>query len=146
MDGRQSNSWVILEKTITIPKNKKDILLEHAKNQFPNESSALLFGKRDDGSFLVSEIFLTQNQKSSPIEFTIANEDLINAYQEAERLGLDVIGIFHSHPHSAAIPSATDRKYMETNPVVWVIFSNKDDIMNAYILESDIVKVSLNIS
>jgi Predicted metal-dependent protease of the PAD1/JAB1 superfamily len=36
---------------------------------------------------------------------------------------MDVIGIFHSHPNSDAYPSNTDKKFMQSNPVVWIIYS-----------------------
>jgi len=134
-----------LQKTVTISKDHRNTLISHAKKQFPNESCALLFGTEENGSFQISDVFLTQSSGPSPREFTIANEDLIRGYNEAERLDLDVIGIFHSHPHSEAAPSQTDRKYMEVNPVVWVIFSNKYEDLKAYVLESDIVAVPVKI-
>lgn len=132
-----------MQKTITIPEKHKEALTEHAEKYFPNESCALLFGRADDGGFIVEDVFLAENAEESQSNFTIANDDLIRGYGEAERRALDVVGIFHSHPHSEAVPSPTDRKYMETNPVVWVIFSNKFDDMKAYVMESDVIQVKI---
>jgi len=39
-----------------------------------------------------------------------------------------------------------DIKYMEINPVPWVIFSNVDNQFKAYILESEIIQLVLTIS
>lgn len=130
-----------LEKTLTITKNQKQVLIEHAKKHAPNESCALLFGKEDSGTYTVKDVFLASNADRSPINFTIPNEELLRGYQEAESKNLDVIGIFHSHPHSRAVPSETDRKFMEVNPVVWVIFSNEFGVFEAYILDSEIRSV-----
>jgi proteasome lid subunit RPN8/RPN11 len=134
-----------LEKTLFITKSQKQVLTEHARKHAPNESCALLFGKEEPNSYTIKEVFLASNTDNSPINFTISNEELLKGYQEAEQKKLDVVGIFHSHPHSEAIPSATDRKFMEINPVVWIIFSNKSDSFAAYILESGIKPVSVKI-
>jgi proteasome lid subunit RPN8/RPN11 len=87
---------------------------------------------------------LAKNTDNSPINFTISNEELLQGYQEAEQKKLDVIGIFHSHPYSEAIPSLTDKKFMVVNPVIWVI-SNKHDEFMAYILESSVIQVPVKI-
>ncbi len=144
MDDRISHSRIRLE-TLVITDSQKQVLVEHAKNHAPNESCALLFGKEKNHEYTVKEVFLTTNQDTSPINFTISNEELLKGYKDAERKHLDVIGIFHSHPHSEAVPSLTDKKFMEINPVVWVIFSNKSQSLEAYILESEIRTVPIKI-
>lgn len=146
MDERNSYCRIRLEKTIVITKNQKQVLVEHAKKHAPNESCALLFGKEDAHTYTVKDVFLTDNTENSPIKFIISNEALLKGYKEAENKNLEVVGIFHSHPHSKAVPSATDKKFMEINPVVWVIFSNKFDTIEAYILESEIKPVSVKIA
>jgi [CysO sulfur-carrier protein]-S-L-cysteine hydrolase len=134
-----------LQKTIILSQSQKQILIDHAKKCAPAESCALLFGKEEYNTSTVKEIFLTKNTENSPVNFTISNEELLRGYQEAERNGLDVIGIFHSHPHSEARPSSTDKKFMMINPVVWVIFSNVQDQLNAFVLESEISPVLIKI-
>ncbi len=135
-----------MQKTITLTKNQKQILIEHAVKSAPNESCALLFGNENPNTCTVKDIFLTENTERSPINFTISNEELLAGYKEAERKGLDVIGIFHSHPHSEARPSSTDKKFMTVNPVIWVIFSNIQSELNAFVLESDIIPVKVEIT
>ncbi|MEM3065245.1 MAG: M67 family metallopeptidase [Candidatus Nitrosotenuis sp.] len=134
-----------LTKSIIITKSQRQSLVEHAKKNAPNESCALLFGRENENSYTVEEIFFATNKDRSPINFTISNEELILGYQEAERKKLDVVGIFHSHPHSEPVPSATDRKFMQVNPVVWVIFSNKSDSFAAYLLESEVEPIAVKI-
>lgn len=133
-------------KEIVLTKNQVRTLEKHAKECTPNESCAILFGISGNEQILVREVFLTKNIENSPVNFTIANEELIKAYDDAEKRLLDVIVIFHSHPASVAYPSATDMKYMEINPVPWIIFSNLDNEFKAYIFDSGIVHVPLKIS
>lgn len=121
------------------------ILSKQAKKQIPNESCALLFGKTENDNLVVKELFLTNNTEKSPVNFTISNEQLIQAYQEAEDKKMEVVGIFHSHPNSEPYPSSTDNKFMKINPVVWLIFSCQSNNFKAYILDSDIVEVPIKI-
>ena len=65
--------------------------------------------------------------------FSIAPDQLLGAYRAAERRGLEVIGIFHSHPASGAAPSDTDMRFMRTNPVVWVIYSGQTKEFRAHV-------------
>lgn len=125
--------------------NQIELLTNHAKKNIPNESCALLFGKIENGCFNVKDVFLTKNIENSPVNFTISNDELLAAYGEAEKRSLEVIGIFHSHPDSVAYPSATDKKFMEINPVPWIIFSGKNKEFKAYIFESEVTPMSLEI-
>ena len=134
-----------MQKSLVLLQNHIELLTSHAKKNIPNESCAILFGKIENENFAVKDIFLAKNIEDSPVNFTISNDELIMAYSEAEKRNLEVIGIFHSHPDSIAYPSLTDKKYMEINPVPWVIFSNKKNEFKAYIFESEIMPVSLEI-
>ncbi len=126
---------------IIISQADKKILTDHAENEKPFESCAILFGKDD----IISEVFLTKNIEESPINFTISNEQLIEGYKVAEEKKMQVIGIFHSHPNSDAYPSNTDKKFMQSNPVAWVIYSGINKNFKAYFLESDIIEIPIEI-
>lgn len=134
-----------LHKEIIFLKNHIDILRKHAMENAPNESCAILFGKNENERFITKEVFLTKNIEQSPVSFTISNDELIKAYGQAEKKTLEIIGIFHSHPDSAAYPSTMDQKYMEINPIPWVIFSNLSDEFKGYILESAVVSVLVRV-
>ena len=138
MDGRNYKRRIDLQKII-LSQSIKKILTQHAENENPNESCALLYGNDET----VSEIFLTKNIEESPVNFTISNEQLIEGYKIAEEKKLQVIGIFHSHPNSEAYPSSTDKKFMHSNPVVWIIYSGVNKNFKAYVLESDVVEISI---
>jgi proteasome lid subunit RPN8/RPN11 len=140
LDDRKSYSRINLQKSLVLLQNHIERLTNHAEKNIPNESCAILFGKIENETFNVKDVFLTKNIENSPVNFTISNDELL-----AEKRKLEVIGIFHSHPDSIAYPSWTDKKYMEINPVPWVIFSNKNKEFKAYIFESEIMSVLLEI-
>jgi len=124
---------------IILKQSDKKLLSQYSENQKPNEACAILFGKNNE----VLDIFLTENIEESSVNFTISNEQLIEGYKIAEDKKMDIIGIFHSHPNSDAFPSNTDKKFMQSNPVTWVIYSGINKNFRAFILESDSVEIQI---
>ena len=130
---------------IVLAQKEKNKLVTHAISEQPNESCAMLFGKKIGDNWNVKEVFLTQNIDDSQTNFTISPEELLKGYQIAEKNQLEVVGIFHSHPNSDAIPSNTDKKFMQNNPVPWIIFSGVNNDLKAYLLDSTIIEIQIKI-
>ena len=128
---------------LVLTEAQRQLLSKEALRASPNESCALLFGKKENNKMVIKEVFLAKNIEESPVNFTISNEQLIHGYKEAEEKGLDVIGIFHSHPNSEPYPSTTDKKFMEINPVAWVIFSDISKGFKAYMYEFDTIEIPI---
>ena len=122
-----------------------------AKESYPVEACAVLEGTLtliDDESSEranVLGIVPMRNADESIYTFRIDTNDLINTYQEISSRNMEVIGIFHSHS-SKAYPSLTDRKYMELNPVVWLIYSTLSQNFSAYILDDIVIQIRLEFS
>ena len=130
-------------ESIVLAQKEKDKLVTHAISEQPSESCAMLFGKKVGDNWNVKEVFLTQNIDGSQTNFTISPEELLKGYQIAEKNQLEVVGIFHSHPNSDAIPSNTDKKFMQNNPVPWIIFSGVNNDLKAYLLDSDVIEIPI---
>ena len=130
---------------IILTKVQKQILSNHADKERPNESCAILLGTENNGQSKVEKIFLTKNTDQSPVNFTISAEQRLEADKMEKELKLKIIGIFHSHPDSEPYPSSTDKKFMDLNPVTWVIFSGITKEFKAYVLESEISEISIEI-
>ena len=130
-------------ESIVLAQKEKDKLVTHAISEQPSESCAMLFGKKVGDNWNVKEVFLTQNIDDSQTNFTISPEELLKGYQIAEKNQLEVVGIFHSHPNSDAIPSNTDKKFMQNNPVPWIIFSGVNNDLRAYLLDSDVIEIPI---
>jgi len=132
-------------ESVVLAQKEKDKLVIHAISEQPSESCAMLFGKKIGDNWNVKEVFLTQNIDDSQTNFTISPEELLKGYQIAEKNQLEVVGIFHSHPNSDAIPSNTDKKFMQNNPVPWIIFSGVNNDLKAYLLDSTIIEIQIKI-
>lgn len=123
-------------KTISLTAAQVRQLSEIAKDALPNESCAFLLGHDDK----VVKILPMRNIDESPVTFSIDPAELLHAYNLAESKGMQVIAIFHSHP-AKPWPSSTDIKFMEINPVVWVIYSTTESQLKAFVYnDEDFVK------
>ena len=132
-----------MEKIIKISESLRKNLELHANEQNPYEACAILLGNKDEKIWEATEIFLTENIEKSEINFTVSNEQLLEGYKMAEEKGLDVVGIFHSHPKSLPSPSNTDIKFMKGNPIPWIIYSGLTKEMKAYLLDSEIIQIAI---
>jgi proteasome lid subunit RPN8/RPN11 len=79
-------------------------LVAHAKAGYPNEACALLAGR--DGS--VERVYALPNAEASPTFYVVEPKGQLRAMTEMDDLGLDLVGIFHSHVATEAYPSRTD--------------------------------------
>jgi proteasome lid subunit RPN8/RPN11 len=120
---------------ISLTAGQIEQLASIAKDALPNESCAFLLGK----NVRVAEILPMRNADESAVTFSIEPQELLRAYDLAESKRLQVIGIFHSHPAKPA-PSGTDRKFMEINPVVWLIYSTTEQKFRAYVHDDDDIR------
>ena len=132
-----------MQKKILLPKVFRQSLEQHANVQSPLEACAILFGTSNDKTWETTDIFLTENIDKSEVNYTISNKQLMEGYTIAEDKGLDIVGIFHSHPNSQPSPSNTDIKFMKGNPVPWIIYSGVTKEMKAYLLDSDLIQIPI---
>ena len=90
---------------VVIGRRAYEDMVVHAREAAPAECCGLLIGTGES----ILEAARTKNLASDPSRFEMDPGDHIRARRIARNRGLDVLGFYHSHPRSAAIPSATDR-------------------------------------
>ena len=80
-------------------------MVAHAKSTFPNECCGAMLGVMDGDAKTVRRAVPLQNafNGGQAERYELRPEDLLNADREARRAGMDLIGIFHSHPDCDAI-------------------------------------------
>jgi proteasome lid subunit RPN8/RPN11 len=80
----------------------------HAKETYPYECCGFLLGTFGEGG-LVRQVRRAANQnKERTDRFIIAPQEFAQTQTVADDAGLDIIGIYHSHPDWPPIPSQTD--------------------------------------
>ena len=107
-------------------------IIDHARRDAPNECCGLLLGTGER----VEAVYPARNECESPTEFQIDPEDHFAALHEARERGLEVIGFYHSHPASAAVPSSRDLADASYPDAYYVIASVADDEVKAYRLSN----------
>ena len=85
-----------------ISREHLDALIAHAHEEAPNECCGYVRGR--DG--LIEEVVRSENLRASPYGYELDSKSLLKV-NELDDDGHEV-GIYHSHPKSAAEPSQTD--------------------------------------
>jgi proteasome lid subunit RPN8/RPN11 len=89
----------------------------HANGEraYPEEGAGFLFGS-DGPARRVQAVYDLPNAREDTARhnrYLITPEDYLKGELEAERQGLDVIGVFHSHPDHPNRPSEYDRDWAQ---------------------------------
>jgi proteasome lid subunit RPN8/RPN11 len=98
-------------------------LMEEARRVPAEECCGLLAGR----SGVISAIFPAKNALSSPSAYEIAPEELFRLVREIRAAGLDMMGIFHSHPTGENRPSARDSERAYYPDAAYFIVSPQPD-------------------
>ena len=123
-----------------------DLLKQEAENVQPIEACAMLFGKLSHTEAVVEKIQFVPNKLHSPVKFEIDPEIVVAAFTEAEKEGLEFIGLFNSHPAPAA-PSSIDLEGMKLwGDALWLILSLTDGELAAYqLMDGSVEEATLQI-
>jgi proteasome lid subunit RPN8/RPN11 len=79
-------------------------IADHARTEAPRECCGLLVGHGD----LIDEYIPTDNIKASEVEYEIDPAQHFAAIKRTRQIGRTIVGGYHSHPRSPAVPSPTD--------------------------------------
>ena len=83
----------------------RDTVIATCIRALPNEGCGLLLGTPEGH---VREVVPSENIADSAKLYEIDPRVMLRASRRAQELELEIIGVFHSHTHSDAYPSATD--------------------------------------
>jgi len=108
---------------IRIPKFIYQKIVDHAKKEWPLECCGILGGKDQT----VEKAFELQNAEKSPIRYSISGQEQLKVFQEMEKESIDMIAVYHSHPHTIPFPSETDVKLAFYPEVASIIISLKEE-------------------
>ena len=79
-------------------------IIRHARDEAPRECCGLLVGQDS----LIDEFVGTRNLRASEVAYEIDPADHFAVIKRTRRMGRTILGAYHSHPRSAAVPSPTD--------------------------------------
>ena len=94
-------------------------MLDHARHEAPNECCGFLLGDRET----IEKGVRAKNLTPSPNRYLVDPRDHFAVIRQARIRGCSVVGTYHSHPTSVAIPSAVDREQVNYTKYLYVIVS-----------------------
>ncbi|MFQ5927167.1 MAG: Mov34/MPN/PAD-1 family protein [Terriglobia bacterium] len=104
---------------ILLPRPMAEALLAEARRHAPLECCGLLGGQGSE----VKAILPARNAVASPLAYEIAPRELFRLFRRLRREGLELVGIYHSHPASDNYPSARDIERAYYPEAAYVIVS-----------------------
>jgi proteasome lid subunit RPN8/RPN11 len=90
--------------------------------EFPNEACGLLASA--DGSPV--KAFRMTNSDASPVSYRLDGKEQLQAFNEMDDEGWELHTIYHTHTHSEAYPSETDRKQAFYPDAYYMVMSLSD--------------------
>jgi proteasome lid subunit RPN8/RPN11 len=100
------------EVTLVISKDLLYQIHAHGEEAYPEEGAGFLIGNENN----VRSILPLQNAREDEARhdrLLITPEDYLKAELTADKLGLSLIGVFHSHPDHPNRPSEYDREWAQ---------------------------------
>jgi proteasome lid subunit RPN8/RPN11 len=142
---------------LQIPKTIVDEMISHARAEAPNECCGLLSGKGG----VVSEIYKTGNLPADDpavtdlkvppdrrFRYVMDPKEQLRAFKEMRKNGTELLGIYHSHPHSPAYPSSTDIRlafYTDAHYVIISLEKETPEIRAYRMIDQKITEAAINL-
>jgi proteasome lid subunit RPN8/RPN11 len=105
-----------------LDKEKAKKLIEHAKREGPDEACGILAGAGSQ----VKVVYEMTNTDKSATTFFMDPKEQLGVLKKIRNASLEMVGIYHSHPHTEAYPSAHDIEMAFYPEASYVIVSLKD--------------------
>jgi proteasome lid subunit RPN8/RPN11 len=99
---------------ILITQDLLDKIQQHGETTYPDEGAGLLLGRSDSKSRRVESILTLTNAREASARhnrYLITPQDMMQGENHAMGLGLEIIGVFHSHPDHPNRPSDFDKEW-----------------------------------
>ena len=99
---------------LQIPIDLLNQIRAHGEAAYPEEGAGFLLGREEGESRRLILILAAENSREDGARrnrYLLPPEELRRAEEAAQSLGLDLLGVFHSHPDHPAQPSEFDREW-----------------------------------
>ncbi len=97
---------------LTVSKDLIETINKHVEEAYPEEGAGFLIGVAGE----VKKVLALPNARENEARhnrFLITPEDYLEAELTADKHGLSLIGVFHSHPDCPNVPSEYDREWAQ---------------------------------
>lgn len=100
------------ERALRLAREAEEAIREHAQRDYPRECCGLMVGMRAADGWRVEFTRPARNLNTERARdrYLLDPRDFIRVDRESRGLGLDIVGVYHSHPDHPAQASETDRE------------------------------------
>ena len=120
------------------------LMLTRSEQGAPEEVCGLAVGIEDR----ITKVFPITNSLHSPVRFEMDPEEQLKSFLWMEDQGLELLAIYHSHPHGPSVPSETDLAEFAYPGTIYIICAPGEEGWYLYgyeIQEGFIQPVSLEV-
>ena len=104
---------------LLVPRNVYRLVLQHCQDEVPLEACGIMTGVGEQ----VRAAYPMTNVRRSPVAYRIKEEEQLAAFHEMDERREELVAIYHSHPTTAARPSATDINMAYYPEALYIIIS-----------------------
>ena len=109
----------------------------------PYDACGVLVGTIEGDAAVVEKAVLITNSNRTTRSFELEPKEFYNAWNNAEKNGKEIIGVYYTHPRSSIVPSLWDRETMQNETSVWLIAGA--DGMKAHLWDDGVKAVNINL-
>jgi proteasome lid subunit RPN8/RPN11 len=111
-------------------------IVEQALREFPNEACGLIAAEAG----VPAKVYAMTNADASPATYRLDGKEQLRVFDELDERGWDLWGIYHSHTHSEAYPSDTDRRlafYPDSRYLVLSVADREQPVLRSFYIRND---------
>ena len=121
-------------------------IVEQALREFPNEACGVIAAEAG----VPVKVYAMTNADASPVTYRLDGAEQLKVFDELDDRGWDLWAIYHSHTHSDAYPSKTDRElafYPDSRYLLLSVANRDEPVMRSfYILDGEVTEEELRIT
>jgi [CysO sulfur-carrier protein]-S-L-cysteine hydrolase len=114
-------------------------IVEQGLREFPNECCGVIAGNGDGRPV---KVFPMRNADASPVTYRLDGKEQLRVFDEIDDQGWTLWGIYHSHTHTEAYPSETDRKlafYPDARYLLLSLADRERPVLRSFFITEDTV-------
>ncbi|HJT67712.1 MAG TPA: M67 family metallopeptidase [Pyrinomonadaceae bacterium] len=125
---------------IAIAEKQLNEIREHGVRDYPYECCGLLLGRYTAECKLVTETYPISNAREESAKrnrFLITPDELLRGERYAREHDLEVVGFYHSHPDSPAVPSQYDLEHAWPTYSYIIVSTSADEARDLFSWEQE---------
>lgn len=123
-----------------LKKSDYEIILNHCRDNLPNEACGLIAGRIKDEDKVIEKIYLMTNLDQSHEHFSMDPREQLTAVKDMRTNDYLPLGNFHSHPNTPSRPSEEDKQLAYdpmTDYLILSLMEIKKPVLKAFLIDKD---------